>query len=39
MRRAWRWQMYDPVAPHSTLYTAQRSAVLVDPGTGATGRR
>ncbi len=32
----WRWQMYGPVAPPSALYTALRSAGLVDPGTGAT---
>lgn len=32
----WRWQMYGPVAPPSALYTALRSANLVDPGTGAT---
>jgi hypothetical protein len=32
----WRWQMYGPVAPPSALYTALRSADLVDPGTGAT---
>ena len=28
--------MYSPVAPPSALYTALRSALLVDPGTGAT---
>lgn len=32
----WRWQLYGPVAPPSALYTALRSAGLVDPGTGAT---
>ncbi len=32
----WRWQMYGPVAPPSALYTALRSANLVDPGTGTT---
>jgi hypothetical protein len=32
----WRWVTYGPVAPPSALYTALRSANLVDPGTGAT---
>ena len=32
----WRWQMYGPTSPPSPLYTALRSAGLVDPGTGAT---
>jgi hypothetical protein len=32
----WRWQLYGPTAPPSALYTALRSAGLVDPGTGAT---
>ncbi len=32
----WRYIMYGPVAPPSTLYTALRAAGLVDPGTGST---
>jgi hypothetical protein len=28
--------IYGPVAPPSALYTALRSAKLIDPGTGAT---
>ena len=31
----WRWQMYGPTAPPSPLYQAQRSAGVVDPGTGS----
>lgn len=32
----WRFVMYGPVAPPSALYTALRSAGLVDSGTGST---
>jgi hypothetical protein len=32
----WRWQMYGPTSPPAQLYTALRSAGLVDPGTGVT---
>lgn len=32
----WRWLMYGPTSPESTLYDRLRSRSLVDPGTGAT---
>ena len=32
----WRWLMYGPTSPESTLYDLLRSRTLVDPGTGAT---
>jgi len=32
----WRWVMYEPVSLPSALYSALRTAGLVDPGTGST---
>jgi hypothetical protein len=32
----WRWLMYGPTSPESTLYDRLRGRGLVDPGTGAT---